>query len=136
MKPLARMAVHEHDGVAVVCLSGEIDTANLPEVGDRLGAIATGGGLVVDLSEVTYLNSAAVKLLYDLSERMRQRQQQLRLVLTETAPMRTVFQLLRFDLVLPLHISIGDALQMHANATLLGAGCQNTAPGDGHGRHG
>lgn len=136
MKPLARMAVQEHHGVTVVGLSGEIDTSNGAEVGGWLGAIANGQGLVVDLSEVTYLNSATVKLLFDLSERMRQRQQQLRLVLTETAPMSKVFQVLGFGLVVPLHTSIGDALQMHANAMLRGAGSQDETPGDGHGRHG
>lgn len=117
MKPLMSMAVQLHNGVSIVRLGGEIDASNIPEVGVSLRAIAAGQGMIVDLSEVTYLNSAMVKLLFDLSEMMRRRHQQLRLVMIEGAPMRTVFQLLKFDLVLPLHASIADALQSHAEGT-------------------
>jgi anti-anti-sigma regulatory factor len=72
--------------------------------------------LVIDLSGVTYLNNATVKPLFDLSERLRTRRQQLRLVRTGTAPMRKLFQVLKFDLVVPLHVSFEEALQTHANS--------------------
>jgi anti-anti-sigma factor len=117
MKPPTSMAVQEHYGVSVVRLGGEIDASSISEVGDSLVDIAAGQGLIIDLSEVTYLNSAMVKLLFDLSEMMRKRQRQLRLVMTEVAPMKRMFQLLKFDLVVPLHSSLEDALQSHVEGT-------------------
>jgi anti-anti-sigma factor len=112
MHPLATVDLTRNGDVSIIRLCGEIDTANVGQVGDALAAIAADArrpGLVLDLSEVTYLNSATVKLLFDLAEQMRKRQQQLRLVMTETAPMRSLLLLLKFDLVVPLHTSIDDA---------------------------
>jgi anti-anti-sigma factor len=110
--PLATVEVEKQDDVSVARLHGEIDTSNVSEIGDALTAASGHGsqGMVVDLSEVAYLNSASVKLLFDLAEDMRKRHQQMRLVMTETAPMRELILLLKFDLVVPLDKTIDDAL--------------------------
>lgn len=112
MHPLATVDLTQDGNVPVIRLCGEIDTANVGQVGDALAAIAADAhhaGLVLDLSDVTYLNSATVKLLFDLAEQMRKRQQQLRLAMTDTAPMRKLLLLLKFDLVVPLHSSVEEA---------------------------
>jgi anti-anti-sigma factor len=99
--------------IPLVRLRGEIDASNIGQVADTLAAVAADRrhtGVVLDLSEVTYLNSATVKLLFDLAEQMRKHQQQLRLVMTDDAPMRKLVLLLKFDLVVPLHATVEDAL--------------------------
>jgi anti-anti-sigma factor len=114
MHPLATVDLTRNSDVPIIRLCGEIDTANVGQVGNALAAIAADArhaGLVLDLSDVTYLNSATVKLLFDLAEQMRKRQQQLRLVMIETAPMRRPLLLLKFDLVVPLHTSIDEAAE-------------------------
>jgi anti-anti-sigma factor len=111
--PLAAVEVEKQGDISVARLRGEIDTSNVSEIGEVLGAAAVGDGrqgMVVDLSGVEYLNSATVKLLFDLAEQMHQRHQQMRLVMTETAPMRKLILMLKFDLVVPLDNSIDDAL--------------------------
>ncbi len=111
--PLATVEVEQQGDVSVARLRGEIDTSNVSEIGDALSAAAIGHGsqgMVVDLSGVGYLNSATVKLLFDLAEDMHKRHQQMRLVMTETAPMRKLILLLKFDLVVPLDKTIEDAL--------------------------
>lgn len=113
MHPLATVEVEQHGEVSVARLRGEIDTSNVSEIGAALGAVAAGDarqGMVVDLSGVAYLNSATVKLLFDLAEQLQQRHQQMRLVMTEAAPMRKLILMLKFDLVVPLDKSIDDAL--------------------------
>jgi anti-anti-sigma factor len=105
--------VHQQGDVSVARLRGEIDTSNVSEIGDALGAAAIddqGRGMIVDLSAVAYLNSATVKLLFDLAEQIHRRHQQMRLVMTETAPMRKLLLLLKFDLAVPLDTTIEDAL--------------------------
>ncbi|HVH63057.1 MAG TPA: STAS domain-containing protein, partial [Candidatus Dormibacteraeota bacterium] len=98
----------------VARLRGEIDTSNVSEIGEALDAAAMlddhSQGIVIDLSGVSYLNSATVKLLFDLAEQLHQRHRQMRLVMAETAPMRKLILLLKFDLVVPLDTTVGDAL--------------------------
>lgn len=112
LDPLAVVEVQPYNGAALARVRGEIDTSNVQDVEAALQEAGTlpGAGLVVDLSAVTYLNSATVKLLFELAERLRMRQQELRLVIRETAPMRRLFLMLRFDLVVPVHNSIEDAI--------------------------
>lgn len=110
--PLATVDVEQQGDICVASLRGEIDTSNISEIGDVLGAAIGEGsqGMLVDLSEVAYLNSATVKLLFDLAEQMHKRHQQMRLVMTEAAPMRKLILLLKFDLVVPLDKTTDDAL--------------------------
>ena len=110
--PLATVEVEQRDDVCVARLHGEIDTSNVSEIDDALRAAVDHGnhGMVVDLSSVGYLNSATVKLLFDLADDMHRRHQQMRLVMTETAPMRKLILLLKFDLVVPLDKTLEDAL--------------------------
>ena len=111
MSPLATVHVEYQDGVSLARVAGEIDTSNIREVGQALESAALqGAGLIIDFSAVTYLNSATVKFLFDLAEQMRTRQQQLRLVLEDTAPMRRLLLMLKLDLVVPVHNRIADAL--------------------------
>jgi anti-sigma B factor antagonist len=51
------------DGCLVV-VTGEVDLATAPRLHEALAAAATGGPLRVDLSEVVYLDSAAMAVLY------------------------------------------------------------------------
>jgi anti-anti-sigma factor len=111
--PLATVDVEQQGDISVARLRGEIDTSNVSEIGEALGAAAAGAGsrdMVIDLSGVAYLNSATVKLLFDLAEEMHKRHQQMRLVMSEAAPMRKLILLLKFHLVVPLDKTTDDAL--------------------------
>jgi anti-anti-sigma factor len=111
MRSLATIDVQQRDDLSFVRISGEIDTSNVSEVGETLAtaAPANGLGLIVDLSGVTYLNSAMIKTLFDLAEQLRHRQQRLGLVINEGAPMRKLLLLLKLDLVVPLDFTNDDA---------------------------
>lgn len=120
MNTLATVEIQRHGDISLVQVRGEIDTSNVREVADVLEAEGprTGADLVVDLSSVTYLNSATVKLLFELAEELRERQRQLRLVMSETAPMRGLLLMLGFDHVVPVHTRLEDALaEMRAGPT-------------------
>lgn len=68
---LAMVHVERRGDVQVARVSGEIDMSNVGDVRDRLRSeFAVGSGAdpaVLDLSEVIYLDSAALALLDDLS---------------------------------------------------------------------
>ena len=101
------------DDVVVARLSGEIDISNSVEIGDQLGAGVPNSalGLVVDLTATSYLDSSGVHLLFDLGERLSRRQQQLRVVVPEGAPIRRVLRIVELDDSVPVLASVDAAVE-------------------------
>lgn len=67
----------------VARLGGEVDLSNVDDLGARLTqAVGNGAtGLVLDLSDVVYLDSTGLRLLFGLARQLNDRQQHLRVVL-------------------------------------------------------
>src|SRR5215212_4652025 len=63
-------------------LVGEVDASNAPGFTAELKEAVpnTAIGLVLDLSETTYIDSSGVHLIFDLADALRRRQQTLQLV--------------------------------------------------------
>jgi anti-anti-sigma factor len=102
----------EHDGDVVIAhVSGEIDLATAPVIGDQLSDAVPNQalGLVIDLTETSYLDSSGISLIFDLAERLRRRQQQLRLVVPEGAPMRRVLRIVDAAGSIPVLATVEDA---------------------------
>ncbi len=67
-QPLAKMTLTWHDDTAVVTLSGEIDRSNAGELGSGIQKSSSASkALVLDLSELGYLDSAALTMVHGLS---------------------------------------------------------------------
>lgn len=88
MSLLARVVEERRGDVSVAAVEGEVDASNVHEVGEHLRALLTNRStvLVVDLSETTYIDSAGINLLFELSVELRNRQQSLRLVVPAATP--------------------------------------------------
>jgi anti-anti-sigma factor len=101
------------DDVVVARLSGEVDLSNAAEVGDELasGVPNSALGLVLDLTATTYLDSSGVHLVFDLAERLRTRQQQLRIVVPAGAPIRRVLRIVELDDTVPVIASVDEAVE-------------------------
>ena len=85
--PLADFELEAVDGVPVAHLSGEIDRTNSAELGERMAdAIsAEGGGLVVDFTKLTFIDSTGMRMLFELAAELKRRGQALRVVVPEGA---------------------------------------------------
>lgn len=78
-------------------VTGEIDLANAPRVREDLLAMASdAAGLVVDLTEVAYLDSAGVRVLFQLARDLRQRDRPLLVTLPADSPLRRVLKVTSF----------------------------------------
>lgn len=55
--------LHAGDGIAVVALAGELDMAATPALRAHVDAAAGGRGFVIDLTEVTFVDSSMLKEL-------------------------------------------------------------------------
>jgi anti-anti-sigma factor len=71
------------DGIVYVTLSGDIDMSNVQHVRQEFGLAVTNQeiGLVLDLSDVDYLDSAGMHLVHSLRTNLRGHGQQLALVI-------------------------------------------------------
>jgi anti-sigma B factor antagonist len=83
------------EGGVVARLTGEIDMSNADEIGSAVRHMMSNQalGLVMDLSDVDYFDSAGIHLIYDLRESLRVRGQQLRLVVPEQSAARDTLSL-------------------------------------------
>jgi anti-anti-sigma factor len=133
MRTQAKVTVEQPPRATVARVEGDLDLVSLPQVERDLRAAASqdhGAGdlLAVDVTDVTYLNSAAIRLLYDLAEDLRTRRRELRLVMSPQAPLRSLFRRLRFDTVIPVHDTIEDAIAEAGPAATEGPRRSGTRP--------
>ena len=118
MSDLAWVEGERQGAICLVRVHGEIDLSNAHEVsseiGDAMGQEAR--RLVVDLSDITYLDSAGVALLLRLAERLRSRRRQLHLVVPRGSPVRRVLDFTGLPRVIPLESRLEDALAQRDHA--------------------
>jgi len=100
------------DGIPVVGLSGELDIMQAPSLLQRLMGAADNRdiGLVVDLTEVTYIDSAGVNVLFEVAEALRQRQLELAVVVPGGSLVERVVTLVDLGSVARLHRRVEAAL--------------------------
>jgi anti-anti-sigma factor len=92
---LADVRFESVDEGVVVRIAGEVDMSNADEIGHAVRQMMGNHalGLVLDLGDVDYFDSAGIHLIYDLRENLRMRGQQLRLVVPERAAARDALSL-------------------------------------------
>jgi anti-anti-sigma factor len=116
---IAGFDISDRDGVVVATLEGEIDGSNAAELrlalSERLPSASS--GLVLDLSQVTYLDSSGIHLLFELGRRLAARRQALRLVVPADAPMRRVLELCAVEAVAPMDREIEGSLAALAESS-------------------
>jgi stage II sporulation protein AA (anti-sigma F factor antagonist) len=100
----ARVDVITKDDVVRIVLAGEIDMANAVEVEDQICEVITNQvtEASIDLTEVTYLDSAGLRVLFGLAERLPTLQIALELVAPVESPSRRVLELSGLAAVVPV----------------------------------
>ncbi len=101
----------DENGIAVVRLRGEADLHTAPILRDALADAIdrVPGSIVVDLSEVTFIDSMMLGVLLSATRRARPNGTQLQIVVIDPQ-VRRVFELTLLDHVMRLHSSIDSAL--------------------------
>jgi anti-sigma B factor antagonist len=85
---LADLRVETVAQVVVAHLHGEIDLSNARELGEAISRHVSNEalGLVLDLTDIAYVDSAGIQVIYELRERLETRGQQIRLVVAPASP--------------------------------------------------
>jgi anti-sigma B factor antagonist len=112
MSPLAHVTDEQLGAVCVASVAGEIDASNVRELRVRLSdALGNHGvALVIDLGSTSYLDSAAINVLFALGRELEQRRQQLHLVVPEGAPIARMLAITGLDHAVATHATRDAAL--------------------------
>ena len=97
----------------VARVTGEIDMSNAEELGATvIGATPTDAeGVVLDLSEVDYLDSAGICVIFGMRASLQARGQALILVIPERSPVHDALRLSGAERPGEIASSVGDALR-------------------------
>jgi anti-anti-sigma factor len=106
------LQIERHGTVPVGRLSGEVDISHVPVVRDRLFSALDnhGNGLVIDLSDTSYIDSAVVNLLFELADRLGTHQLRLVVVVPEGGLVDRVAAIVNLRSVADLYRSFDEAV--------------------------
>jgi anti-sigma B factor antagonist len=109
---LARLTLDLRDGVHVAHILGEVDIANAQglesEIADAVSNSAE--GLVLDLTDTEYFDSAGVRMLFELHGRLSGRRQSLRVVVPPEAVILSALRITEVDQVVPIDGTLEESL--------------------------
>jgi anti-anti-sigma factor len=93
-------------------LTGEIDISDVPVMRDRLYKALDNqdDGLLIDLSDATYIDSAVVNLLFELADRLGTHQLRLAVVIPEGGLVDRVLTIVDVGSVVDVYRDFGEAL--------------------------
>jgi anti-sigma B factor antagonist len=109
---LADAQFDSHERAVVARITGEIDLSNAGGIGAAvMDAIPNdANALVLELSDVEYLDSAGIQLIYRLREDLRARGQSLHLVIPRSSAAHDALRLAGVSRHIQLAESVDDAL--------------------------
>jgi anti-sigma B factor antagonist len=96
----------------VVSVAGELDVFNAASIADEIeGAVPSDAhGAVIDLTDVGFLDSTAIRKLFALTSRLRERRQRVLIVTPRGSIVLRTLELVEFARAAPLHGSLEAAL--------------------------
>lgn len=99
----------EGDGYHLCRLSGEVDAYTVGEFRETLGAIDNVRWLIIDLSEVPFMDSAGLGALIGVIRRVREGEGDVAVV-SNTASLNKLLHTTGFDRIVPVTESLDEAL--------------------------
>gem|GEM_PF-496561 len=118
----ASLHAERRGDTVIVSVVGELDVFNAAAIAAEIEAAvpSEAHGAVLDLTGVDFLDSTAIRKLFSLTSRLRERRQRVLIVTPQGSIVLRTLQLVEFSRAAPLHASLESALA-------------ELAPGDGNG---
>lgn len=104
------IAVHEEPSATVVTVGGELDVHTAPTLQAALATLDSSGRIVVDLTDVSFLDSTGLSVFVNALADARERQAALAVVASAPRVVK-VFTLTGLDAALSLHPTLAEALE-------------------------
>jgi anti-anti-sigma factor len=109
---LVELEIEQRGEVVVARLTGELDIAGAPGMGERIHeAVPTSvRALVIDFTALDFIDSSGIAMLFGLARKLGSRRQDLRVVARSGKPVARVLQIVEFDRAAPVHETLDEAL--------------------------
>ncbi|MEA2192245.1 MAG: hypothetical protein QOI73_2366 [Solirubrobacteraceae bacterium] len=109
----ATLTSERRGDVVVVALRGELDVFNAAQMAGAIeAAVPTDAhAAVIDLSDVGFLDSTAIRKLFALTARLAERRQRVQVVSPEGSMVLRTLQLVEFSRAAPMHDTLEQALE-------------------------
>ena len=112
---MIRLAELDVDGpaeVRIAHLRGELDLSNTSDIADALAIAAEQAelGLVLDMAQLRHIDSAGVRLLFDLRRRLGRHRRQLALAVPADSRIREVLDMTAVHQAMPVAASVDEAV--------------------------
>jgi anti-sigma B factor antagonist len=113
MSELAKLSLETDGDVELARVAGEVDASNVDDLSRRLLEAVSNRAraLVIDLSETSYIDSSGISLIFDAAARLRNRRQELRLVVPPRSFVGEVLAAVSMEESVPIDPELSDALK-------------------------
>jgi anti-anti-sigma factor len=117
---LAELDPGEPGEVRVASLRGELDLSNTADIADALAAAAEESelGLVLDMTLLRHIDSAGVRLLFELRRKLGRHRRHLALAVPEDSRIREVLDMAAVPQTVPVAPSVDGAIDAVRAAAL------------------
>ncbi len=111
MRELASLSLGRSHGIVLAEVSGEIDLSNAEDLRDEIALWATNEdrGVIVDLTSVTYADSAGMNLLFVLARQLKDHGQIFGAVVPSESQPRRAFDLVGMADQIPMFDTLAEA---------------------------
>jgi anti-anti-sigma factor len=113
MPELARLSFESEGDVKLAHVAGEVDASNVDDLTTQLldSVSNDSRALVLDLTETSYIDSSGISLIFDAAARMKNRRQQMRLVVSPKSFVGEVLAAVSMADSVPIDAEVGQALR-------------------------
>jgi len=110
---LARLSFETEGDVKLAHVAGEVDASNVDDLTTQLldEVSNSASALVLDLTKTSYIDSSGISLIFDAAARMKNRRQQLRLVVSPKSFVSEVLAAVSMADSVPIDPEVGQALR-------------------------
>jgi anti-anti-sigma factor len=109
---LVGLEIEAREEVVVAHVTGELDIAEAATTGDRIVAAVPNSarGLVVDFSDLSFIDSSGIAMLFQLVRQLSARRQALVVVVVPEGPVARVLDIVEFGRAAPVHAELDEAI--------------------------
>jgi anti-anti-sigma factor len=112
VRDLVDVQMEDRGEVVLARVTGELDIAGAASTGETIGdAVPTSAHiLIVDFSELEFIDSSGIAMLFGLARRLGSRRQELRVVARDGEPVARVLEIVEFGRAAPIYETLTAAL--------------------------
>jgi anti-anti-sigma factor len=112
--PMADVRFEREDKTVLAVVTGEVDMSNAPSVRQQIAGSVTpdDDALLVDLSELSFIDSAGLHTLIELGTVLDERRQQLLLCVPRGSPIERAIEIIGLPSAISVHSDRGEALEV------------------------